>query len=63
MLAALWGVANGEQKKVMRNGGETNVKHMFKRGMGKGKDDILKNGAGADDERNFFKWSQIMLFG
>ena len=25
LLAALWRVANGEQKKLMTNGGETNV--------------------------------------
>ena len=30
LLAALWGVANGEQKQLMTNGGETNVKDMFK---------------------------------
>ena len=28
---------------------------MFKYSMAKGKDDILKNGAGADDVRNFLK--------
>ena len=28
LLAALWGVANGEQKRLMTNGGETNVKDM-----------------------------------
>ena len=32
LLAALWGVANGEQKQLMANGGETNVKDMFKLG-------------------------------
>ena len=37
LLAALWGVANGEQKQLMTNGGETNVKDMFKHSMGKGK--------------------------
>ena len=39
LLAALWGVANGEQKQLMTNGGETNVKDMFKHSMGKGKDE------------------------
>ena len=38
MLAALRGVANGEQKQLMANGGETNMKDMFKHSMGKGKD-------------------------
>ena len=37
LLAALWGVTNGEQKQLMTNGGETNVKDMFKHSMGKGK--------------------------
>ena len=55
MLAALWGVANGEQQELMTNGGETDVKELFKISMGKGKDDILINGAGADDVRNFLK--------
>ena len=35
LLAALWGVANGEQNQLMTNGGETNVKDMFKHSMGK----------------------------
>ena len=39
MLAALRGVANGEQKQLMANGGETNMKDMFKHSMGKGKDE------------------------
>ena len=39
LLAALWGVANGEQRQLMTNGGETNVKDMFKHSMGKGKDE------------------------
>ena len=39
----------------MTNGGEADVKELFKNSMGKGKDDILKNGAGADDVRNFLK--------
>ena len=39
LLAALWGVANGEQKQLMTNGGETNVKDMFMHSMGKGKDE------------------------
>ena len=55
LLAALWGVANGEQQELMTNGGESNVKELFKNSMGKGKDDILNNGAGADDVRNFLK--------
>ena len=55
LLAALWGRANGEQKELMTNGGETNVKDMFKHSMGKGKDEILKNGAGTDDVRKFLK--------
>ena len=55
LLAALWGVANGEQKKLMTNGGETNEKDMFKHSMGKGKDEILKNGAGTDDVRKSLK--------
>ena len=55
LLAALWGVANGEQQELMTNGGEADVKELFKNSMGKGKDDILKNGAGADDVRNFLK--------
>ena len=55
LLAALWGVANGEQQELMTNGGETDVKELFKISMGKGKDDILINGAGADDVRNFLK--------
>ena len=38
LLAALWGVANGEQTvEMMTNGGEINVKDMFKHSMGKGK--------------------------
>ena len=49
LLAALWGVANGKQQKLMTNGRESNVKELFKNSMGKGKDDILNNGAGADD--------------
>ena len=55
LLAALWGVANYEQKELTTNGGEANVKDLFKNSMGKEKDDILKNGAGADDVRNFLK--------
>ena len=55
LLAALWGVANGEQKQLMTIGGETNVKDMSKHSMGKGKDKILKNGAGTDDVSNFLK--------
>ena len=55
LLAAVWGVANGEQQDLMTNGGEADVKELFKNSMGKGKDDILKNGAGADDVRNFLK--------
>ena len=54
LLAALWGVANGELKQLMTNGGETNVKDIFKHSMGKGKDEILKNGAGIDDVRKKF---------
>ena len=49
LLAALWGVANGEQQELMTYGGEANVKDLLKKSMGKEKDDILKNGAGADD--------------
>ena len=55
LLAALWGVANGEQKQLMTNGRETNVQDMFQHSMGKGKDEILKNGAGTDDVRKFLK--------
>ena len=44
LLAALWGVANGEQKQLMTNGGETNVKDMFKHSMGKGKDEEAQLG-------------------
>ena len=55
LLAAVWGVANGEQQDLMTNGGEADVKELFKNSMGNGKDDILKNGAGADDVRNFLK--------
>ena len=55
LLAALWGVANGEQQDLMTNGGEADVKEVFKNSMGKGKDDSLKNGAGADDVRKFLK--------
>ena len=37
---------------------------MFKYSMAKGKDDILKNGAGADDVRNFLKeWSKPIMRG
>ena len=50
LLAALWGVANEEQKKLMTNGGETNVKDMFMHSMGKGKDDVLRNGARTDGD-------------
>ena len=39
----------------MSNGGETNVNDMFKHSMGKGKDEILKNGAGTDDVRKFLQ--------
>ena len=39
----------------MTNGGETNVKGIFKHSMGKGKDKILKNEAGTDDVRKFLK--------
>ena len=39
----------------MTNGGETNVTDMFKHSMGKGKDEILKNGAGTDDLRKFLQ--------
>ena len=39
LVAALWGVASGEQKQLMTNGGETNVKDIFKHSMGKGKDE------------------------
>ena len=55
LLAALWGVANVEHKKLITNGGETNVKDVFKHCMGKVKDDLLKNGAGTDDMRKFLK--------
>ena len=55
LLAALWGLANGEQQDLMTNGGEADVKEVFKNSMGKGKDDSLKNGAGADDVRKFLK--------
>ena len=39
----------------MTNGGHMN--DMFKHSMGKGKDEILKNGAGTDDVRKFLKGS------
>ena len=39
----------------MTNGGETNVKDIFKHSMGKGKDEILKNGAGTDDVKGVVK--------
>ena len=55
LLAALWEVANGEQKQLMTNGGHMN--DMFKHSKGKGKDEILKNGAGTDDVRKFLKGS------
>ena len=55
MLAALWGVANGEQQELMTNGGEANLKELFKNRMGKEKDDISKNGAGTDDVKNSLK--------
>ena len=55
LLAALWGVANGEQQELMTNGGEANLKELFKNRMGKEKDDISKNGAGTDDVKNSLK--------
>ena len=55
LLAALWGVANDNLKKLITNGGETDVKDMFKHSMVKAKDDSLINGAGADDVRKFLK--------
>ena len=51
---------NNEVHAKMMNGGETNVKDMFKHSMGKGKDEILKNGAGTDDVRKFLFFSYVM---
>ena len=56
MLAGcIVGSSKSRKKRLMTNGGETNVKDIFKHSMGKGKDEILKNGAGTDDVKGVVK--------